>query len=359
MRIAIHHDDYTDVKHPERHDSSSSRWHALLKRKGFETKEVNVRSDEIFQQLRDCDGFMWRWAHFDWMHQVARRVLRIAEQELGLLVYPDQSTCWHYDDKITQKYLFEVHNIPSPRSWVWHDARLSAEWIESLPVDAFPIVVKLATGAGSSNVLLANTRSQLQRISSRLFGESITRLDGESLGSRLLRPWCNPLLKQFGVSIGSSFDQTFEPQFKYLLCQEFLASNAFDTRVTVIGKRAFAFRRFNRTNDFRASGSGFIDHDPDKIDLSFVRLAYKTSQKLRTSSCAIDGIYDSAREAVVIEVSYTYASWAVHACPGHWVLDGPSEDGELRWVPGHMWPEEAQIEDYVAKLNLRQKVVSS
>ena len=48
-------------------------------------------------------------------------------------------------------------------------------------------------------------------------------------------------------------------------------------------------------------------------------------------------------EVVVGEISYTYASWAVHECPGHW-------DKELRWHPGTMWPEEAQAADFLARL---------
>src|SRR6185503_17089802 len=50
-----------------------------------------------------------------------------------------------------------------------------------------------------------------------------------------------------------------EPNTGYILLQEFLSNNKFDTRVTVIGNRAFAYRRFNRPNDFRASGSGNFD----------------------------------------------------------------------------------------------------
>jgi hypothetical protein len=128
----------------------------------------------------------------------------------------------------------------------------------------------------------------------------------------------------------------------YVLFQQFLPGNDFDTRITVIGNRAFGFRRFNRPDDFRASGSGAIDHDAAKIDMETVRLAFTVSEKLNTQSVAIDGLRDGEKR-VVGEVSYTYTSWAVHACPGHW-------DSELNWHEGKMWPEEAQVLDFMDRL---------
>jgi len=128
----------------------------------------------------------------------------------------------------------------------------------------------------------------------------------------------------------------------YVYFQEFLPGNAFDTRVTVIGDRAFGYRRFNRENDFRASGSGLVDHDPAGIDAAFIDLAFQVAKKLGAQSCAIDGLWRDG-EAVVGEISYTYVSWLVHDCPGHW-------DSGLNWHEGQMWPEEAQIQDFIARL---------
>ena len=53
----------------------------------------------------------------------------------------------------------------------------------------------------------------------------------------------------------------------------------YDTRVTVIGGRAFAFRRFNRDDDFRSSGSGKIDYNMEEIDKRMIKLALKVSKK--------------------------------------------------------------------------------
>ena len=117
----------------------------------------------------------------------------------------------------------------------------------------------------------------------------------------------------------------------------------------VIGRRAFGFLRLNRPNDFRASGSGHIDWDPGRVDRESIRLGFKAAGRLRTQSVALD-VLRKGGQRVVSEISYTYASWGIHGCPGHWELRGDAEQGRLIWRPGRMWPEEAQISDFLAGL---------
>ena len=51
----------------------------------------------------------------------------------------------------------------------------------------------------------------------------------------------------------------------------------------------------------------------------------------------------------ITEISYTYVSWMIHSCPGHWELEG-TPGNDLLWVKGHMWPEHAQVEDFLSRL---------
>ena len=143
----------------------------------------------------------------------------------------------------------------------------------------------------------------------------------------------------------------------YFYVQEFLPGNEFDTRITVIGNRAFAFRRMNRLGDFRASGSGRIDWTPEEIDLDAVRLAYRVARQLDTQSIAVD-VLRRRGEAVINEISYTYASWAVRDCPGHWRLHGAPDTGRLFWVQGSTRPEDAIFDDFVASLSARRAAAS-
>ena len=108
----------------------------------------------------------------------------------------------------------------------------------------------------------------------------------------------------------------------------------------------------NRTGDFRASGSGQIDVSQSEIDPAFLRAAFQAADKLGTQSCAFDGLWKGDCP-VFGEISYTYASWAVASCPGHWKLVGSPDHGEIRWVEGSMWPEDAQAADFIQRLRDR------
>jgi hypothetical protein len=59
---------------------------------------------------------------------------------------------------------------------------------------------------------------------------------------------------------------------------------------------------------------------------------------LGTQSLAFDFLRGSGGEYVIGEISYCYISGYIHECPGHW-------DEAMNWHEGHVWPEDAIIED--------------
>jgi hypothetical protein len=145
-----------------------------------------------------------------------------------------------------------------------------------------------------------------------------------------------------------ALDRVFwKPEAGYIYFQEFLPGNAGDTRVTVIGDRAFGFIRKNRPDDFRASGSGLIDFSPDLVDPRYIEIAFDINKRGRFQAMAYDFLM-KGNEPVIVEISYTFLDKAVHQCPGHW-------DSSLRWIEGQMWPEEAQVDDFLARINSRSK----
>jgi len=326
--IAIQPDDYGPG------DASSPIWSRLLTEAGHQVREVDVYRADILAQLQGCDAFMWRHVHWPQMRQIARRLLPVVERQLGLLMYPDQDTCWHYDDKIAQAQLLEAAGIPSPRTWIWYDRNAAWQWAQSA---AYPLVLKLWAGAGSTNVRLVESAEEARLWIDKLFGEGVFGLD---------RPRVTSGRRVLDLVRRRKSDPPWELHKNYVLFQEFLPGNDFDTRITVIGQRAFGFRRFNRENDFRASGSGKLDYDRTQVDPGMIRLAFEAASRLNMQSCAIDGLW-RGREPVIGEISYTYASWGVHECPGHW-------DRDLNWHPGQLWPEEAQVADLLRRLEQRK-----
>jgi hypothetical protein len=331
--------------------SFSEVWIQLAEHAGIDVRAVNAFAPDFFDQLVGCNGFMWKFHHSALNRLFAKRLLPAIEHGMGIPTFPAWKTCWHFDDKVAQHYLLDAAGIPTPQTCVFWQ---SAPALEFCRRASYPLVIKLAQGAYSANVRLVPSAAEARYWVHQMFGSGVTSLTGSPLrmARRRLRYAARLLLGRSERGSGLPDDR----QQGYVLLQEFLAGNEFDTRVAVIGDRAFAFRRFNRPNDFRASGSGRIDWDPAQIDLEVVRLAFRVAQHLQTQSVAVDGLR-RGEERLITEISYSYESWAVRNCPGHWVLHGDPATARLSWVEGHMAPEEAIFEDFVAEV--RQQPVSS
>lgn len=338
-RIAIQ-PDHNRHKNGEE-QSFSARWIELARAEGHEPVIVDAYSPGFFDAVRGCDGFMWRFGYDALSLQFAKRITVSVEHGMGMPVFPSAATAWHFEDKISQYYLLEAADIRTPRTWVfWHKHEAQSFCREA----SYPLVGKLSAGVQSNNVTLLHDANQAFDLLDHMFGAGLASMKARSKWSRLLRA------RELGARLLMGEPLPRGIQHGYVYFQEFLAGNGFDTRVTIIGNRAFAFRRFNRPDDFRASGSGKIDWDPSSIDPRFVRLAFDVARKLGTQSVAIDGLYSDGTP-VVGEISYTYASWAVRDCPGHWTLTGDPSAGQLSWVDGRMHPEDAIFEDFVGSFS--------
>lgn len=340
--------------HPDRQrltsgriQSFSERWIEALRARGHEARAVDAYGPALFDQLRGCDAFMWWFAHLPLPRKLAMRVVQAVEHGLRIPVFPTWRTIWHFDDKIAQYYLLAAAGIPVPPTWILWRRDQAMEFCRTL---RYPVVIKLASGITSENVGLVRSYEEARYWIAQLFDFGVTDLGREPvLHPRTILRRVRQSLRVLttGHQRRPSVGGRTEPQKGYLLLQEFVPDNDFDTRITIIGNRAFAFRRLNRPDDFRASGSGLRDDDPAKIDLDSVRLAFQVAERLETQSVAVDVLYRGG-ERVLTEISYYYEAWVVQACPGHWELRGSAAGGELHWVEGQVPPEDAILEDFLA-----------
>ena len=104
----------------------------------------------------------------------------------------------------------------------------------------------------------------------------------------------------------------------YVYFQEFMAKNDFDTRIIVVGNKAFGIRRFNKANDFRASGSGKIDYNHQEIDKKIIKLAFQATNKIGAQCLAFDFVYDANKKPSIIEICYAFSMYAYDECEGFW-----------------------------------------
>lgn len=331
--------------------SFSTKWEQRLRELGHEPRMLDANKQEFFEEVAECDAFMWTFTQQVASRHFGRRVVAAVEHGTGIPVFPSWKTVWHFDDKIGQYYLLRAAGIPTPKTWVFWYRRDALNFCRSA---TYPMVIKLASGIMSQNVQMLQNYGEAEYWVHRMFGDGLVALQKPRIaGLGDARKRARHAVRLLVKGIPPDAAQFTEIQRSYLLLQEFMPGNEFDTRITVIGNRAFAFRRHNRPGDFRASGSGRIDWDYTKIDPQLLRLAFQAKRKLGSQSLAVDGMYRDG-EPVIVEISYIYDTWAVEACPGHWEIDDDDPDAtELRWVEGRMWPEHAILDDFLDLLDAR------
>lgn len=327
MKIAIHNE-----------GGWNTRWHQLCKEWGISYKIVDCYDTNIMENLEDCDALMWSFDHgYPQDILMARNVLYSCEIK-GMKVFPNHKSCWHFDDKITQKYLLESINAPLVRSWCFYNRKTAIYWLNSTA--KYPLVAKLRRGAGSYNVKLLKNKKEAIFYCNKMFLQGL--MPGPSYLSdaknklKIVKTFTGILKKikkapDFFKNVFIS--KHFFPKEKgYLYVQEFIPNNLFDIRVSIIGNKAWAFRRKVRENDFRASGSGMIDYDYTQIPLETIRISFEVSKRINAQSMAYDFVLDKTNKPYIVEMSYRFAFRAIYDCPGYW-------DTNLVWHDGFSMPE--------------------
>lgn len=339
LDIAIHH----------REGSFSNRWIEYCLEHGIRHRVVSCYANDIIRQLASARALLWHWHHMIKSDVLAAsHIIKVAER-MGLRVFPSTDTCWHFDDKVAQKYLLESVGAPLAPAYVFFDAQVALDWIAGT---SFPKVFKLRRGAGSLNVRLVRTAAEARRLVHRAFGRGFRPVPGylqdastkfrkarlaKDIGGRLRR--LPSVLRDI-----SRRNRELSLERDYAYFQDFIPGNTFDTRVTVIGNRAIAYTRGVRTNDFRASGSGKNDYDPKRIDPRCITVGFEVTRKANAQSMAFDFIKTPEGDVRLVEVSYAYVPAFLHNCAGHW-------DSSLNWHEGHLWPQDAILLDLLEQVS--------
>jgi glutathione synthase/RimK-type ligase-like ATP-grasp enzyme len=346
VQLAIHH----------RSRSWSDRWIAYCDTHAIPYKLINCLDWDIMKQLVSFDCLLWHWSHGDPREQLmARHVIRAAEI-MGVKVFPSTDTCWHFDDKIAQKYLLEAIGAPLVPTYVFYDLNEALGWIDRA---SFPKVFKLRRGAGSSNVKLVHSATEARALAKRAFSSGFSPVPhyGQDALKRYRvakkRGDLLNVVRRIPQALATIRDtrRMMGNEKGYAYFQDFIPGNDFDTRVTIIGDRAFGFTRNVRPGDFRASASGDIVYDARRIHRESVEVAFDVTRKIGAQSLAFDFVSGENQRPLILEMSYAFGSRksihigeAVYSCPGHW-------DAKLNWHEGHVWPQDAILIDLLHDLD--------
>lgn len=324
MKIGIHHRNSVGF--------FSERWIEYCEKNNISYKLVNAYSNDIVEQLSDCDAFMWHHSNYDYRDALFANKLLFSLQQSGKKVFPNFNTTWHFDDKVGEMYLLQSISAPIVPSYIFYTKKEALKWIEEI---SLPKVFKLRGGSGSSNVKLVKTKKQAKHLIKQAFGKGFSQYDRFSHLKDRYKAYKNGrdsflgVCKSFArIFIPTEYSKMHSREKGYVYFQDFIPNNTFDIRICVVDDKAFALKRMCRENDFRASGGGRIIYDKNQIDERCVKIAFDVNDKLKTQSIAFDFVFDENNNPLIVEISYGFAANAYDACEGYWTKD-------MQWHAGN------------------------
>lgn len=330
----------------------SDRWTDHCRARGIVCEPVDGFDSNIIERLCGFDGFLWHFDHVESRDMLVAPMVLEAAESIGLEVFPNRATRWHFDNKLSQKYLLEGLGAPLAKSEVFYSEDAARAYVATATL---PLVAKLKAGSGSANVQLLRSTAQAEAYCKKMFGagenplpsyfsDASTRVRSVAQAGALI-----PKLKRAPAALRRRLmKRRFTARERgYVYFQEFLPGNEFDTRITVVGDTAWGFIRRVRPGDFRASGSRDIDYDLQFVDKECVRIAFQTAERLGSQSTAFDFVKTPDGEPKIVEISYGYESGAVYAVSGQWRRD-------LSWQDGQLYAEDVIIDNLVAAIETKK-----
>ena len=299
----------------------------ILRINEIDYETVRFGQADFWEKALSATHFIARFKGYEPDLSIGHSILPPLEAA-GVKCLPDYNSFRFCGDKLRIAAFYAANDIDAPRTDAVFSKRDVRRWLDEN--GKFPVVGKLRHGASSNNVVMIRDAAQLTRIAERLFSGRMVDGRMDPTWSRTLK---DTLLRRPSVANTG------------LLLQEFVPGNDGDHRVTIIGSRGFYFKRSNRQDDFRASGSGIFDYDPDKADLNLIRRSFAISRKFGFSMMAYD--YLTQPRPMLVEMNYAAVGAAIAGAPGYFTPDGKFEPHDNR--P----PQWYQLADFLERPDLQ------
>ncbi len=297
----------------------------ILRQSGLEFETLRFSDPDFWDKATSATHFIARFKGFEPDLAIGHSILPWIEKA-GVKCMPDYNSFQFSGDKLRLAAFYAAERIPAPRTDPVFSMRDVEEWKKS--VGTYPVVGKLRKGASSANVILIRDARQLDRIASRLFSGRM--VDGQM----------DPTVAENVKSIVKRRLRMIEP---CLLLQEFAPGNSGDHRVSVIGGRAFYFRRGNRPGDFRASGSGIFSYDVASANREAIDMALAMSREYVFPMMVYDFLTEP--RPLLVEMNYAAVGAAIAGCPGYFSCDGTFTEHDGRMPQWYQLTDFLEIPD--------------
>ena len=210
---------------------------------------LDISEPDFWDKVKKLDLFIFRYYGATDLKEIAYAIIPVIQNYLNVKCFPDIATGWHYDDKIKEYYLLKEMGFQIAESYIFWNKGNALNWSKKAK---YPVVFKLKSGAQANSVILVKNKKTAKSLIWKMFGRGI---NPNSISFNRSNKFRDLSIKKFLYNNVSRIYRNFKGEDlytvwdkhkNYILFQEFHPGNSYDTRITVIGKRAFAFRRFNR-----------------------------------------------------------------------------------------------------------------
>lgn len=324
MKVAIHQN--KDVFHHSTNWSYS--WTNYCEKHGIEYQVVDCFDPDILEILKGYDILLWHFNNFSFQEMLFARSILYSAKNMGLKVFPDFNTSWHFDDKVAEMYLLSTVEAPLPKYWTFYTLNSYKEWINHKY--NYPVIAKLRCGSGSGNVKLIHDKKEALR-----YGENMFRRGIKSAPKVLFKTKSNlksaknmntvvtriKRIPDFLQTVRSA--KEFPREKGYVFLQEFVPNDGYDLKIAVVGDKLSFIARKVRSGDFRASGGGSLYFDRSLVTPDIIKSAFQTSDRLGLQCMGYDYVVDNRNmEAKMIEMSYGFSHKALIQAGGYWDREG-------------------------------------
>lgn len=324
MKIAIHQN-----KKIYYHSGTwNNEWIVYCQNNQLDYEIIDCYGLDAIEKFKNIDILLWHFGNYSLQDmQFARTILNTAKS-MGVKVFPDFNTAWHFDDKIAEYYLLKAVGAPIPESWVFYSKEEAVDWLKKKA--KYPLVGKLRTGSGSNNVKLFKSKHVAVSYARRMFGKGFRNVPGilfKTMSNvRSSHNWETFMKRLIRIP---DFIQTYTRSKKlptehgYVYFQEFIPNDGFDLKVVVVGDKLSFLARDVRKGDFRASGGGEINYNKFLITEDIRNTAFKLSKELGFQCMGYDFVIDK-RDNVgkIVEISYGFSHTAQLELGGYWDRNG-------------------------------------
>ncbi len=303
-------------------------WAEYCQENGIYYEFVDCYQPDVIERLKNFDCLFWHIGNYVLQDMMMGRSILFAANNMGLKIFPDYNTSWHFDDKVAETYLLQSGGIPIPDSWMFYLYEDCANWL--INKANYPLIAKLRCGSGSNNVRLLRTKEEAIKYAKKMFrggykthpsllfktkSQVLSSSDWKTIKARFKR------IPEFLHTLSRA--KMFPNEKGYVFFQEFIPNDGYDLKIVVVGDKLSFIGRNIRKGDYRASGGGDLFYEKKLISQDIISSAFEASDKFHFQCMGYDYVVDKTTgKGKIVEISYGFSHVALLNAGGFFDRNG-------------------------------------